>query len=434
MRPAVQRDRDVAGEQLGLGEGVLGVGGAGGAVRVRVRHAGAVAGRPDPGQGAAVRSDRLQGGQAADPADGVQREVGVAQQRGRPDACRPDQGAGAEAAAVGQCDDPADGGLQGGAQPDVDTAFAQLAEGVSGEFGRLLGEDPVGRLDQHPAQVLGADVVVAAYGGADHVLQFRERADARVAGADEDEGERGLAQRRVAGGGGEVQLLQDVVAQGHRLADGGEAEAVLGEAGHRGRTGDRPRGHHQDVVGEFDRCGWFAGAGGVGQRAAGGVFDRGDPGGEHPAVRQHPAQRDDDVSGVDRAGRDLGEQRVVREVGLGLDDGDLHLAAPQPLPQAPLEVERGGRPGAAAADDQDPDGAPPAGVTFRPGLAAGGVPPSRTPMKDRRGWSCPQSVRCWLHREWPPWPVVLAGRLSDALSAANSRELWSDCVLERPSP
>ena len=69
------------------------------------------------------------------------------------------------------------------------------------------------------------DVVVVAGGVAGHVLQFGERLDARVAAADEDEGERGVADLGVAGGGGDVELLEDVVAQADGLLDGLEADA-----------------------------------------------------------------------------------------------------------------------------------------------------------------------------------------------------------------
>ncbi len=79
VRAAVQRDQHIGGQQLGLGEGVLGVRRARRPVRVRVGHGRTVPGGPCPGQRAAVRAEYLEGGQTADPAGGVQREVGVAQ-------------------------------------------------------------------------------------------------------------------------------------------------------------------------------------------------------------------------------------------------------------------------------------------------------------------------------------------------------------------
>jgi hypothetical protein len=68
------------------------------------------------------------------------------------------------------------------------------------------------------------------------------------------------------------------------------------------------------------------------------------------------------VPGVDGAGRDLGQQGLEGEVRLRLDDGDLDLAVLQPRAQQVLEAQCGGQSGAAAADDQDSNGAPPAGL------------------------------------------------------------------------
>lgn len=166
----------------------------------------------------------------------------------------------------------------------------------------------------------------------------------------------------VAGGGGQVELLQHVVAQGDRLADGREAHAVLGQARHGGGPGDRAGGHHQDVVPDFGGQSEFAARRRVHPGGAGGVVDPGDPGGEHPAVGERGAQRHDDVARVDGTGRDLGQQRLERQVGLRLDDRQLDPAVPQPGAQQLLETQRGAQSGAAAADDQDSNGAPPAAL------------------------------------------------------------------------
>ena len=92
------------------------------------------------------------------------------------------------------------------------------------------------------------DVVVVAGGVAGHVLQLGERLDAGVAAADEDEGEGRVADRGVAGGGGDVHLLEDVVAQADGLLDGLEADAVLGEAGDGEGAGDRAGRDDEFVV------------------------------------------------------------------------------------------------------------------------------------------------------------------------------------------
>ena len=130
---------------------------------------------------------------------------------------------------------------------------AQLADGVLAHLLADLGEDAVGGLDEDPLHVLGLDVVVVARGVAGHVLQLAERLDARVAAADEDEGQGRVADRGVAGGGGDVHLLDDVVAQADGLLDRLEADAVVGEAGDREGAGDRAGGDDEFVVRQLDR-------------------------------------------------------------------------------------------------------------------------------------------------------------------------------------
>ncbi|GLW73171.1 hypothetical protein Kpho02_54700 [Kitasatospora phosalacinea] len=64
---------------------------------------------------------------------------------------------------------------------------------------------------------------------------------------------------------------------------------------------------------------------------------------------------------VDGARRDLGQQRLEGQVGLRLDDRQFDPPVLQLGAQQLLEAQRGAQSGAAAADDQDSNGAPPAG-------------------------------------------------------------------------
>ncbi len=187
-----------------------------------------------------------------------------------------------------------------------------------------------------------------------HVLQFGERPGAGVAAADEDEGQRGLAERRVPGGGGQVELGEDVVPQRDRLLHAAEADAVLGQSGHRQDPGDRARRQDQDVVGDFEVARRPSGDG-RGHRdggRAGGRPERAQPPVHHPGAGQYPAQRHDDVPGVDRPGGGLGQQRLVGHVRLGVDDREFGLLGAQPL----LQPEGGVEADMAASDDQDTGG------------------------------------------------------------------------------
>ena len=135
--------------------------------------------------------------QALDPAALVQREVGRRERRVRLHAGRPDDRVGVELLAVAEDHVTLLAGLQPGLQLDVHVPLAELVDGVPAELLADLRQDPAGRLHQHPAHVVRVDVVVVPGGVAGHVLELRERLDTGVPAADEDEGQRGLAQRRV---------------------------------------------------------------------------------------------------------------------------------------------------------------------------------------------------------------------------------------------
>ena len=85
-----------------------------------------------------------------------------------------------------------------------------------------------------------------------HVVQLRERLDARVAGADEDEPELGRVVRvdRRA-----LELEEDAVAQGDRVGEVLEAHPVLREPGH--GEDARPRAERDDeaLVADLERPG-----------------------------------------------------------------------------------------------------------------------------------------------------------------------------------
>ena len=141
-------------------------------------------------------------------------------------------------------------------------------------------------------------MLVIARGVAGHVLQFAECLHTREAAAHEDEGEGRVADRGVAGGGGDVHLLDDVVAQADGLLDGLEADAVVGEAGDRQGARDGAGGEDELVVGEplSARPLLLGGEGGDG----GGAFrvvHGGDLADQDPAPGEDAAQRDDDVPG-----------------------------------------------------------------------------------------------------------------------------------------
>ncbi len=270
------------------------------------------------------------------------------------DAGRPHDGAGGEAGAVAEDGDAVRARLQAGPEAYVDVAAAQFGDGVAAQVLADLGQDAAGGLHEDPLHVLGPDVVVVAGGVPGHVLEFAEGLHARVAAADEDEGEGGVAQGGVAGGGGDVHLLDDVVAQADGLLDGLEADAVVGEAGDGEGARDGTGGEDDLVVRQFPGAPalLLGGEGGDGGGARG-VVDGARLPDEDAAPVEDAAQRDDDVAGGDGSGGRLGKEGLVRHIGVGGDDRDLGFAAPQLRLEPALKSQGRVHPDVAAADNEN---------------------------------------------------------------------------------
>ncbi len=229
-------------------------------------------------------------------------------------------------------------------------AAAQLPYGVLAHLRADLGEDAAGGLDEDEPHVVGVDVVVVAGGVAGHVLQFGERFDARVAAADEDEGQGGVADFGVAGGGRDVELFEHVVAQADGLFDGLETDAEFGQARDREGARDGTGGEDQFVVAELDGAGaLLVGGEGLDGRGALRVVDGRGLAYDDLAFGEGAAQRDDDVARGDGAGRRLGQEGLVRHVRVRAHHGDLRFVRFQ----LPLEAQCRVHPYVAAADNEN---------------------------------------------------------------------------------
>ena len=245
----------------------------------------------------------------------VEREAELADERMRPDAGRPDERPRRDARPV------AEDGLvrvqrrERRADPDLDAALRQLVRGVVAEPRRNLGEDHRRRVDEHPAprDVLQARVVAGRV--VDEIGQLRQRLDARVARADEDEGQPALPLRVVERRVGVLQLAEHVVAEMDRLGQRLEGEGVLGESRHRHRPRHRAEGDHQLLPADRLRAGV-----GLDRRRARLQVDGGRAPEQQLRVRAHRPERDDRVARLQRPRCGLRQQRRVEHEVLRRDD------------------------------------------------------------------------------------------------------------------
>ena len=74
-------------------------------------------------------------------------------------------------------------------EADVDAAAAEVAEGPLRQLGPDLGRDAVEGLDEHEPELVAGQGRVLVDRGLGGVVQLGHRLDARVAAADEDDGQ-----------------------------------------------------------------------------------------------------------------------------------------------------------------------------------------------------------------------------------------------------
>jgi hypothetical protein len=220
---------------------------------------------------------------------------------------------------------------------DLHPSPQELPRCVVAELGRDLWEDLRCSVDEHPALGFAAQTRVVAQGVADEVGELGERLDARIACADEDEGE--VSRSLLCTGRGVccLELPEHVVAERDRVGQVAEAVAVLGEAGHRQHAGDGAEREHEAVVADLDEA-----VDRLDDHRFPVGMDGRQPSNDELAVRAHHAQRDDDMPRLERPGRRFREERREEHEVLRADDGRA-AAAEEPCDH---------RPGVPAAGDQ----------------------------------------------------------------------------------
>ena len=297
---------------------------------LRVGHRGAIAERPHVV--GALDAERL----VHDDATAlVERNVELGEKRARAHAGRPDERSRRDAHTVREHCLAAVVGLERRADVDLDAATLQPPRGVLPETARDLGEDLRGGVDEHPALWFLAESGVRAKRGMRHVVQLRERLDARVAGADEDEPELGgvvRVDRRA------LELQQDAVAERDRVSEVLEAHPVLREPGHGEHARPSPRARRR-AARIRSRSVRRASRRRPILRVA--IVAR-DVAEDELGVRAHLPERHDDVARLERPRRRLGEERRVQHEVLARDDRRAMA----------LQQSRDVASGEAAAEDQ----------------------------------------------------------------------------------
>ena len=235
-----------------------------------------------------------------------------------------DQGPGADQLAVGGHDRGAGRLADAGPEPDLDAALLEEAAGVLAEGGRQLAEQAVGKLDDEDADLAPADVGVEDERPLDQLHHLAGGLDAREAAADDGEGQELLLDLRQGGDVGVLELVDDGVAQGQRVAQRLHGQRMRGEAGDAREVDALAEREHEVVVADLgvaplqsleDGDDLPLEVDGVDLRLA------------HPDARQEAPERRHGVAHRDAARRHLGQQRLEGEVVHLVDQLDVGDAA-----------------------------------------------------------------------------------------------------------
>ena len=307
--------------------------------RMRIGHRRDVARAPDVGE--PLDPERRIHAEAAAL---VHRQAALARQRRRPNPGGPHEGLGRERLAVGEPDRPLLGGLQARVLAELDPALDEPRARVGGQVLVELREDPRSRLHHDPAHLVGAEGRDRAERRPRQVFELAEGLDPGEPGADDHEGHRRAPLGGIVELGGALQLGQDVVAEPGRLGELLEPHGVLGEP--RDRQRPRPRARADDEAIPRERA--VHAGGQANRRAVRGRVDRRDLPHHQPCASQRPAERDDDRPGIDQPAGDLGEERLVEHVALGVHQHDRVVGG-----QPPLQPARRVQPDVPAPDDED---------------------------------------------------------------------------------
>ena len=245
----------------------------------------------------------------------------------------------------GQLDLAADRRGELGLEVHLGSTLGEILEHPVAGLERNLGHDASHGLDQVEAGVVEAEVRVVTQEGAREAAELAEDLDAGESAADHGEGEQAVALCSRGKVRRSREIRKNAVAHGGGFLDGLEADRFIRHSRNRERARDGTCGDDDDVVVDHPRLADLRRDGG----RLGRVVHRGDLGRDDLGLREVTTVGDHRVTRLDRPGRDLGEEGLVRHVRQRVDEGHLGFARCEPL----LQFESGIKTGVSAANDQD---------------------------------------------------------------------------------
>ena len=341
-----QHRHEVLRELLALAHGVLRVRHAEPADTAarEVGHRGDVARRPR-GVDDAVVVDHAQVCLRTQAAALVDRQVGAAQNRVGHDAGRPDDEIRLEGLARRELDAAVHGARELRLEVHDRGTLGEVLENPVARLEGHLGHDAAHRLDEVEVRVVDRQLRVLSQECAREAAQLGEGLDAREAAPHDDDGEQSIALRAGRQQSGAVEVVDEAVAHRDGLLDRLHADGLIGHAGNGERARDGAGGHDDVVVVELE---WLPHLGLDRGRLARVVHTRHLRRDDTSAL-EVATVRDDRVTRLEGARRDLRQERLIGHVGQRVDENDLGFTLAQPL----LELQSGVETGVASTDDEN---------------------------------------------------------------------------------
>ena len=201
-------------------------------------------------------------------------------------------------------------------EDQLDACARQLLRGMAAEAFPELGQDVCAAVDEDDIRLREARESPPSR--MQKVDELCRDLDACRSPTDHDEREERSLPLGIGFVRGLFEHRQCVVAEVERVAQAPDAQCVLGHARHGPEIGDASKCDDQRVIADSERRSADAPSD---VDLARHRVDRLDVPDLHIGAREHPPERDHDVGGLDRAGDDVGKERLEHEIVVLVDQG-----------------------------------------------------------------------------------------------------------------